>query len=441
MAMTARSRHAILTMVAILGTGLAAEGMAPADAMPAVLSVGAERRICVLDFTNYSEEGGAAYATAIADSLAIELERAGYLVVPTVESRAALGAVVGPQTQASVFALASGLGADVAVTGAYRVEGDLIFVLATAWDLFSSRPAVSLLERGEAGPAVFDTIDGVSGAVAGRARSSLRSLTPAELVIRNERVKLVTRVVEKHVELGVPIDVTLRSPDEGAEVWLGDRLAGKIEKGLLVVSAKVGAPLAVRILGKDLRESEQNFIVDGSKPVHDLQACYRATKFEVGLAYNSLFPQGISLSYRNHYLSDVLFADLEIGAATGMTIRSIVSYLPSGGYKTADTPGASAFSQIISLVWRPFQAPTQLLKIEILASLGNALFIGEGAFGDGPFLAAGVGAELDFPRWTLGLSAKAGGVIGPFGATTFVPEAGKASSGIIDIGAGARWKF
>ena len=74
-AMTARSRHAILALVAILGTGLAAEGMAPADAMPAVLSAGAERRICVLDFTNYSEEGGGAYATAIADSLATELER------------------------------------------------------------------------------------------------------------------------------------------------------------------------------------------------------------------------------------------------------------------------------------------------------------------------------------------------------------------------------
>jgi hypothetical protein len=454
--MNSRIPGAIGTVLAILALG------EPVGAEDAVAR-DSERRVCVYDFTNYTDqadEGASAagtYSPLIADTLAMELERAGYLVVgessvrearrsmaPDPEGNVAKASRQDPQIGPGVadFALAASLGADVLVTGSYRLEGGRLYAVAMAWDLFSSRLAVSLIEQGEAGTAVFETIDEIARLVAEKARSSLRPLTPAELVIRSERVKVETRVIEKQVELGKVIDITLRSPDEGAEVWIGDDPAGRIAKGSLIVRAKAGAALAVSLRGKGLRDSTQDFLVEEGKQSYELQPCYRVTEFELGMVYSTVMPLGLSASYRLHNIPDVLWSEFQFGAGTG-TVYTMVPYQgPSTGTgptpppTDVTTPGALLLRQSLSVGWYPFQEPASLIRFGIVGSIGNIVSLAPGVFGDELSFGLGFMVAYNAPRWTGDISAR----IQWEGRPTLVSSIeGNSRWGVVEMG--LRWKF
>jgi TolB-like protein len=424
-----------------------------------------ERRVSVYDFTNYTEqtdEGASAagtYSSLIADSLTMELERAGYLVVVPErarEARRTLSATspagTQPGSRAADSEMAASLGADVLVTGSYRLEDGMLFVTATAWDLFSSRSAASLFERGEAGTAVFETIDEIARKVAEKARSSLRPLTPAELVIRSERVKVENRVVEKVVELGTSIDITLRSPDEGAEVWLGDSLAGRIDKGQLVVSAKVGTPLAVRLRGKGLRESAQDFLVTEGKTVYQLRTCYRMTTFEMGPVWSVMVPLGASASLRYFAAPDALFAELQagVGTATATSWKSKTRVLPGGGTSTApvktDLGSSLILGQQFNAGWYPLQDPTAPLRLAALVGIGHNWIGAVSDSGDEWLGSLGVALEYNDPRWAAGLTGRLQSRWSPSDIYRTVlfpiyPETAFASTAEIILEGGLRWKF
>lgn len=359
------------------------------------------RRVCVFDFADRSDgKSQGAYGPMFADSIAVELEQAGYQVVEPAKVRAARESEGIGDDRDKAVALAGELGADVLVTGSYRVEDGRIYTAVTAWDLFSTRPAVATIERGDAGTAVFDSIDQIARTLAERARTSLRPLTPAELVIRSERVKVVNRVEERSVELGKTVDLVLTSSDEGADIAIGGEPAGKIVEGKLSISAKEGTPLAVVIRGRGLRERIQVIPKVEAGKTYRLDPAYREARFEFGPTWESQLPLGVGFAARFDLIPDEQALELKGGAS--FTRAKIMT---AGQWASKDN--VPYLSYMVSIATIPFQPVTNFLRVGVTLGAGqDFLFARDGADPLSAIaLGLGLSLQMPFPRYVVEASA------------------------------------
>ncbi|HBO39953.1 MAG TPA: hypothetical protein DD477_01885 [Spirochaetaceae bacterium] len=203
-----------------------------------------ERTVCVFDLAPLGNTEQL-YSSLCSDTIAIELERLGYTVIANEQVRGNYSGSL--QDEPAMLAAAKALGADVAVSGFYVIDGAGIHIGVKAIDIITGLPAVAATESGSAGFEVFDTIDVVSASVAARIREALQPLPASEVVVEREEIRIETTFVEEIVGLGIAMELRLESPDDGAAVLAGDTELGVIADGFLVIKTTEGNRLELVI--------------------------------------------------------------------------------------------------------------------------------------------------------------------------------------------------
>jgi hypothetical protein len=391
-------------------------------------------RTCLLLNANLSETASLdIFRDVITDALAVELKLADFTLVEEEEGRQAQKQrglrdeelIRGP----TALALARELGADIAVTGFVRIEDSQIICGLKGYESKDGRLMVSVLKRGGAGLKVFSMINAAAAElIPGLTEPAPPPVEAVKQVTRELAVRTLTTEY-RPVEMGKLIQVTLLSPDEGAEVFLaGQERVGVIEEGRLSFEAKAGTRLLleVRMPGCYDREVEVQ--------LRDQDRRIRLTALQPeessGVELEVYFPQllGLGAAYRHLILSGRMFLRAENYLyaqypAHLINLRSLPVLhndirLLLGGYILM--PEASSFKVGLALggggtltkLVRPLGSPFYLdlyintlvtwleyrfrrvtvfyaLEDRYVLGIGNNL-LGEGHVAEGPYISAGV---------------------------------------------------
>ncbi|HPE36703.1 MAG TPA: hypothetical protein PK625_06095 [Spirochaetales bacterium] len=364
-----------------------------------------ERVVAVLDFVPLAGASNA-YAQLCSDTVGLELERLGYVVVAPDKVRSSFKG--NALDDAAAIALARRLEADVVVTGFYVIEADQIRIGVRAIDALAEAVAVSVQESGAAGFEVFDTIDGVAARVAQRVRAALQPIQKAEVVIERENVIVETTVVEEVVELGVPVTLTLRSRDEGAQIVAGDQVLGTVTDGVFVLDTKADALLVLTLRSPGFHDRTVKLVVNPEKPERRLPGLVRVAGRELAFATGLDRPFGLDGAVRWHFLDGLLAAQ----AAAGFHFipYSYPDFLSFGQDSNLDVPGG-AFDLNLGgggrvyplapfakgLAFQPFLSAS--LDVDILLMTGDQL-----GFSLTTRLGLGAGVKQSFRAFDLAAS-------------------------------------
>lgn len=299
------------------------------------------RRVAVFEFVPLAGSS-AAYARLFADSLALELERQGYRVVPAARLKELLAA---PATNlAAALTAARFAGADVAVVGFYLIEGQRLRIGARAVDLGSEAVALSLEAEGAAGFDIFDTIDALSADLAGRVRVALEPVLKPETIVEREEIIVETVVVEEVLELGTPITVTLLSSDEGAVLRAVDPARGNPELGAVVggrleLATKEGAALALIVSKEGYYPRSLSFTASAAEPERALPRLTARPVPELFFRAALDRPFGLEVGLRRYPLSGSL--GLEASAGLFFIPYAYPEFMRFGVEPSIDGPGGA----------------------------------------------------------------------------------------------------
>lgn len=272
-----------------------------------------ERTVAVFDFAPFNNSEGD-YASIFADTIAIELERIGFLVLDTSTIRKNFkNSLIDEQ---AMIQFARENKADVIVMGFYVIEGNTIYIGLRAIDIFTGLVAVSIIDTGKGGVAIFDTIDEISMRVAKKIREALQPLPESEYIVYREITKVQTTVIEEVIEEGTPVTITLKAKDEGAEVFSGDTLLGTIENGMLAINTKEGANLAITITKPGFYSQSLVIKVSGKNPTVSIQQLRPIAINELVVSMSHDRPLGLTVLYSRAIIPDTLFYGGQSGFMT-----------------------------------------------------------------------------------------------------------------------------
>lgn len=280
-----------------------------------------ERTVCFFDPINYSDDPAADewVSTLVADTLEVMLRDEGYTVIEGQQRRkAAEAAGHVPDDfldKDTALEFAASLGADVAATGVFRVEGQQIIIGVKAYDIFTRRIAVAVTKIGEAGIGIYDTVDEAALLIAGRVRENLKPLPADVITVQREKIKVEKRVVEEVVSVGKDVKVVFYSKDEGAELYLGgEKLIGTIEDGKLEYTGKANTSMDIVIKKEHYHDHTQSFTVEEEDAEFDLERLYWKTKWDIGTQVMINQPLGLNVTFRYHFIPDWLALYTRVGA-------------------------------------------------------------------------------------------------------------------------------
>ncbi len=267
---------------------LAAAACAAAQQQP-----GAGRTAVVLTAANLSPGGAEEqYGRILAEALNVEASNAGLRVVEPAlweQARARLGIpagdlVFGPKA----VAVARALGADLAITGSYRIEDNRIVLEVRLYDAKDDRLIASAVRSGRTGLAVTIL---VNDAVV----DALSLVEPAAGPVPPE---LASRV---H-------DLTLRSVDEGAEVLIGGRPIATVAQGRAVLpTATGGLRLTVETRKPGFQPRSQKIRVAPGAGETALGPMWPETRWAAEAVYTTGQIVGLGLGVRYYLEPDRLF--------------------------------------------------------------------------------------------------------------------------------------
>lgn len=269
-----------------------------------------ERTVCVFDFAPLGETDPA-YSRICGDTISIQLETLGYIMVDSSRIRSSYTGPLSDET--AMLEMARQLGADVAVSGFYVIDSTGIHIGVKATDILTGRPAVALSESGNAGFEVFDTIDSVSALVAGRIREALKPLPASEVVVEREEIKIETTVVEEIVGLGTPIAIVLTSKDEGTEIRAGERVLGVISAGQLILDTIQDTRLDLSLSKPGYYSREYSFVARADKTTVALPRLKVDPRNQIQVQLSAHKPYGARLEYQIPLLRNVLVAGFGAG--------------------------------------------------------------------------------------------------------------------------------
>jgi hypothetical protein len=391
-------------------------------------------RTCVLLNANLSETARLdIFKDVITDALEVELKLAAFSLVEeqqTLEMKKKSGLRDEELIRGPVAVnLARELGADIAVTGFVRIRDGEILCGLKGYEVADGRLLIAVLKRGSAGLKVFSMInEAAAELIPGLTAGTPPPPEAVKQVTRDLRVRSVS-YEHRPVEMGKTIDVTLLSPDEGAEIILaGQKPVGRIESGRLSFSGKAGTSLLLQIRKPGyyekqveirLKDADTRIRLTGLQPIarSGLELEYSFPQlFGLGAAYRRLIFSGRMFLRAENYLYAQYPANL-------LNLRSLpVTHndlrLLCGGYVL--TPASSNFKVglafgaggILTKMIRPLDSPVYLdLYINTLVSWMEYRFqrltffyrmedryalgladnlLGEGHIGEGPYISAGV---------------------------------------------------
>lgn len=384
----------------------AAAQAAPGTAQaPAAQGRSAARRVAVFEFVPLAGSS-AAYARLFADSLALELERQGYRIVPAAQLKELLAV---PATDlAAALTAARFAGADVAVVGFYLIQGQRLRIGARAIDLASEAVALSAEAEGAAGFDIFDTIDALSADLAARVRVALEPILKPETIVEREEIIVETVVVEEILELGTPITITLLSSDEGAVLRAVDPVRddpelGVVVEGRLKLATKEGAALALIVSKDGYYPRRLSFTASAAEPERALPRLTAKPVPELFFRASLDRPFGLEAGLRRYLFSESLGLEASVGfffvpyAYPQFMRFGVEPYIDEPGGALDLSLGAAAALYPLSLL-----APSSRLRPFIHAGLASDL---SAAFA--------AGASLPPVAWTLrgtgGLGLRYGG--------------------------------
>lgn len=281
-----------------------------------------ERVVCVFDFTNLSStkrEQVAYLQATFADSLALILSESGYKVLDLNTIREIVKTSTkeadGSLSAQNKNAIALSLGADVFVEGFYRVDSAKVSAGIRSYDILSERVAVSVLQSGESGTLVFDTIDTISAIVAEKIKSALKPLTPSELVIKKQKVNVETKVVERVVEIGLPVGIKVESEQEGLEIYFGDSLVGTIKNGVSTFQGKENATINYNLKKEGYWDTNVKIVAKKEAAPRKLPSLYKKTNYSVSLGWATHLPVGFYSELNYYFSPDQFYASLSGGTS------------------------------------------------------------------------------------------------------------------------------
>ena len=366
-----------------------------------------ERTICVLDPVDLSEEDFGNSETIkllIADTVAVLLADKGYNVIDirTVREEAGKAGLTGEALleKQKIIDFAKSLGADVVINGVFRIEGQQILIGVKAYDIFTGRIATSAAKKGEAGFAIYDTVDEAAELIAGKVRENLKPLPESVITVEREKVKIETKIVEEVVSVAEEVEITFTSRDEGAEIYLGgEKLIGTIEGGTAEFTAKAETILDLVIRKEDYHERKMSIKlgVEQSRTIN-IPPLYPVVKYDLSALITSRKLLGVTGLFRYHFIPDFLLVRVRMG----------VYYLPHA-YELWEegvdwSTGMLNTTFGVSIGWYPFISPNSLFRLCIYIGPAADIYIIPGSTAS---LHATVGSEwgfrydLNFPRFSL----------------------------------------
>jgi hypothetical protein len=394
---------------------------------------GNDPRTCLLLNANLSETARLdIFRDVITDALAVELKLAAFTLVDEgqrreMEKKSGLreeDLVRGP----AALALARELEADIAVTGFVRIEDGEILCGLKGYEVAGGELLVSVLKRGSAGLKVFSMINEAAAELVPGLRAGAPPAEAVKHVTRDLAVRSLSTEY-RPVEMGRTIQVTVLSPDEGAELYLaGQKRVGSIVGGRLSFPAKADTRLLLEIrkpgyydrqVDVQLRDQDRRIRLTGLQPVagSGLELEYSFPQlFGMGAAYRRLIFSGDMFLRVENYLYAQYPANLLNLRALPVLHNDLrllwggyVATPPSSSFKVGLAIGAGG---VATKLVRPLSSPLYLdLYVNTLVAwmeyrfrkmtlfygmedryalgVGNNL-LGEGHVGEGPHISAGV---------------------------------------------------
>ncbi len=271
------------------------------------------RKACLFLQVDLSETGRSAlFRRVVTDALAVDLRRADLELVPVADWQAALKKSGCHDRElldrGVVLSVARELGADVAVTGFLRLEEGRILLGFKSYETSTGRLSATVLKQGAAGLSVYALINEAAADLVPRLRQAPPPPTDREVRVRQEKVVRQTVVREETVDSGRKVQVTLRSPDEGAEILLaGEASAGRIADGRLVLETQADSRLVLTRRKDGFYEEGRELRIGGKDRQVRLRPLKKRTQRSLELQYTGMQFLGLGIGYRHYLLPDRVF--------------------------------------------------------------------------------------------------------------------------------------
>ena len=278
-----------------------------------VVAPASARKACLFLQVDLSETlHSGLFRHVVTDALAVDLRRASLELVPAPDWQEALKQAGFRDRELLdrevVLQVARELGAEVAVTGFLRLAEGRILLGFKSYETSTGQLSAAVLKQGPAGLPVYALINEVAAELVPRLLAPPPPLPDREIVVQQEKVLRETVVQEEEVDSGRKIRVTLRSPDEGAEVLLaGEEPAGVIEDGRLVLETQADSRLILTKRKDGYHEEAQEFRLRGKDRQLRLRPLKSKTQRSLELQYTGMQFIGLGGGYRHYLLPDRLF--------------------------------------------------------------------------------------------------------------------------------------
>ena len=254
--------------------------------------------VCVFLSVDLSEaEASEEYQSIIADACETELRNAGHTVIARdkwqdiqqskrlLTEELVIGSVA--------IETAGEAGADLALTGLYRVESGRLLLDIKCYSVEQKRLLAAAITSGAAGLTVFNLInDAMLNILSYLEKSS--SIPPSLFIVPSDNLR----------------EFILSSPDEGAEVLLaGKHPAGEISEGRISIYTAPDTDLHVTTSKPGYHPREETFRL-GEEP-NELKPLMKESVWGSEVLYSAGQTAGLGFGLRYYLLPDQLFISVE----------------------------------------------------------------------------------------------------------------------------------
>jgi hypothetical protein len=251
----------------------------------------------VADLSDTAEN--ARFQEVIRAQLELELREVGFQVIETdrwQKVRDALGYSDRDLTAGTrAVEVGDALGAQIVVTGFYRIEGERIVLELKAYDVLQRAFITGVLRTGTVDLSMYTLLD---TAVA-RMVPEIRLLVAGPLPENVRQVK----------------EITFFSQDEGAEIYLaGEQLVGRVQQGVLTLPyfpLAVGSTIRIEKRREGYYTSTEDLEITEPRVEITLRPMTPKTRWATELTWATKQLLGFGLAQRWYPVTDILFLSLE----------------------------------------------------------------------------------------------------------------------------------
>jgi hypothetical protein len=257
--------------------------------------------VCVFKFFDAAPQPESEkYSMIITDDLEVELKNIGLEIVAKEvwqeeQKRLQLDdeALV---TGMNAISVAEKVGADLAISGFYRIEGRKIMLQIKCYNVKQRRLIAGVLENGRLGISLYNLISNAVASMQPKVAAGLKPQRRAEELPD-------TRIME----------VELLSPDNGAEVYInGEELAGTIEAGSLRIYSVKSTRLHLEIRKEGFHTGRVVIpLEEKPRQRYELQPLKKRTRWASQIVYTSGQFLGFGLGMRYYFSPDGFFLSIE----------------------------------------------------------------------------------------------------------------------------------